>query len=103
MYDETEDSQEWWKEWSDIRLSAAIRYFAGGHPEDIAISNGIAHSDVFYSCWKVVDAVNKCPDLAFGFPRCHEKQKQLALAFNAKSAAAIDCCVGATDGMRLVG
>jgi DDE superfamily endonuclease len=48
-----------------------------------------------------VDAVNKCPDLAFGFPRCHEKQKQLALAFKAKSAAAIDCCVGATDGMLL--
>jgi hypothetical protein len=86
---------------TEIRLSAAIRYFAGGRPEDIAISHGIAHSEVFYSCWKVVDAVNKCPALAFGYPVCHEKQKELALAFKAKSAAGIDCCAGATDGMLL--
>jgi DDE superfamily endonuclease len=86
---------------SEIRLSAAIRYFAGGRPDDIAISHGIAHSEVFYSCWKVVDAVNKCPELAFSFPASHALQKELALAFKAKSAAGIDCCVGATDGMLL--
>jgi hypothetical protein len=86
---------------TDIRLSAAIRYFAGGRPEDIAISHGIAHSEVFYSCWKVVDAVNKCPELAFGYPESHEKQRELALAFKAKSAAGIDCCAGAVDGMLL--
>jgi hypothetical protein len=86
---------------TETRLSAAIRYFAGGRPEDIAISHGIAHSEVFYSCWKVVDAVNKCPDLAFSFPASHEQQQELALAFKAKSAAGIDCCVGAVDGMLL--
>ena len=43
-----------------IRLSAAIRYFAGGRPEDIALVHGISHSAVFESVWKVVDAVNKC-------------------------------------------
>jgi DDE superfamily endonuclease len=86
---------------TEICLSAAIRYFAGGRPEDIAISHGISHSEVFYSCWKVVDAVNKCPDLAFSYPECHEKQKELALAFQAKSAAGIDCCAGAVDGMLL--
>jgi DDE superfamily endonuclease len=86
---------------SENRLSAAIRYFAGGRPEDIAISHGISHSEVFYSCWKVVDAVNKCPELAFSYPANHEKQKRLALAFKEKSTAGIDCCAGATDGMLL--
>jgi hypothetical protein len=86
---------------TDSRLSAAIRYFAGGRPEDIAISHGISHSEVFYSCWIVVDAVNKCTELAIDFPKCHEKQKELALAFEKKSAAGIDCCAGAADGMLL--
>jgi hypothetical protein len=86
---------------TDIRLSAAIRYFAGGRPEDIAISHGIAHSEVFYSVWKVVDAVNRCEELGFTFPMSHAGQQELALAFKAKSAAGIDCCVGATDGMLL--
>jgi hypothetical protein len=78
-----------------------MRYFARGRPEYIAISHGIAHSEVFYSCWKVVDAVNKCPALGFGFPVSHEKQKELAQAFQAKSAASFDCCVGTTGGMLL--
>jgi hypothetical protein len=84
---------------TETRLSAAIRYFAGGRPEDIAISHGIAHLKVFYSCWKVVDAVGKCKELAICFPEDHNKQKEMAAAFKAKSAAAIDCCVGAVDGM----
>jgi hypothetical protein len=86
---------------SEARLSAAIRYFAGGRPADISISHGISHSEVFYSCWRVVDAVNACPDLVFGFPSCHEKQKELALAFQSSSRANIDCCVGALDGILI--
>jgi hypothetical protein len=31
---------------TEMQLSAAIRYFAGGRPDDIAISHGIAHSEV---------------------------------------------------------
>ena len=34
---------------TDVRLSAAIRYFAGGRPSDIAVVHGIAHSEVFNS------------------------------------------------------
>jgi hypothetical protein len=86
---------------TETRLSVAIRYFAGGRPEDIAICHGIGHSEVFYSCWMVVDAVNDCPELAIGFPKCHQRQKELALAFQEKSAAGIDCCAGAVDGMLL--
>jgi DDE superfamily endonuclease len=86
---------------TSTRLSASIRYFAGGRPDDIAISHGIAHSEVFKSVWMVVDAVNNCPDLYFGFPACHEKQKSLAAAFKEKSVAGFDCCVGAIDGLLL--
>ena len=43
---------------SSIRLSCAIRYFAGGRPEDISLVHGISHSEVFRSVWLVVDAVN---------------------------------------------
>jgi hypothetical protein len=86
---------------TETRLSAAIRYFAGGRPDDISISHGIAHSEVFYSCWKVVDAVGKCNELSISFPEDHNKQQQMAAAFKAKSAAGIDCCVGAVDGMLL--
>jgi hypothetical protein len=56
---------------NEFRLSAAIRYFAGGRPEDNAISHGISHSEVLYSCWKVVGDVNNCPELAFSYLDCH--------------------------------
>jgi hypothetical protein len=48
-----------------------------------------------------VDAVNKCPELAIGNPACHQQQRELALMFQVKSAAGIDCCAGAVDGMLL--
>jgi hypothetical protein len=86
---------------SETRLAAAIRYFAGGRPDDIAISHGIGHSEVFFSVWKVVDAVNKCPALDFEFPSSHAKQRELAKAFEANSQAGFDCCVGAVDGILI--
>ena len=64
---------------NEIRLSSAIRYFAGGKPEDISVVHGISHTEVYNSCWMVVDAVNHCAALAFAFPVCHEKQKELVL------------------------
>jgi hypothetical protein len=67
---------------TEVRMSAALRYFASGSPEDIAICHDIGHSEVFNSgCWRVVDAVNKCPELTFDFPTCHQKQMEMALAF----------------------
>jgi hypothetical protein len=86
---------------SETRLAAAIRYFAGGRPDDIAISHGIGQSEVFFSVWKVVDAVNRCPELAFSFPESHAKQKELAAAFQGNSHAGFDCCAGAVDGILI--
>ena len=86
---------------STIRLSCALRYFAGGSAYDIALVHGVSHSEVFNSIWRVVDAVMECNDLAFSFPVDHDAQQQLALEFKKKSAASFPNCVGAVDGMLL--
>ena len=84
-----------------IRLSAALRYFSGGRPDDISISHGISHSEVFNSVWIVVDAVNTTKELSFHFPSDHEQQRRIAKGFKARSRCGFDCCVGAMDGMLL--
>ena len=52
-------------------------------------------------CWKVVDAVNRCTELAFSYPESHAQQKEITLGFQRKSVAGIDCCAGATDCVLL--
>jgi hypothetical protein len=56
---------------------------------------------VFLSVWRVIDAVNRCPELAFNFPSCHNKQHEIALGFKEKSRPEFGCCAGAIDGMLL--
>lgn len=84
-----------------VRLSCALRYCAGGRPEDIALVHGISHTEVFRSLWYVVDAVNACQDayLSLSFPEDHEKQRAIAKGFEKKSRAGFNNCCGATDGM----
>lgn len=86
---------------SSARLSVALRYFAGGSAYDIALVHGISHTEVFNSVWKVVDAVNACRELAIEFPSDHNKQRQLAAEFQAKSEADFAGCVGAIDGLLI--
>ena len=81
------------------KISVAIRYFAGGSPYDIAVVHGIGHTDVFRCVWTVVDAVNKCPELAFKYPTNHEEQQKIADGFNSVSRGVFHCCAGAIDGI----
>ena len=81
-----------------IRLSAALRFFAGGDPYDIMISHGISHSSVYRSIWGVVDCVNRCETLSFHFPT-HEEQRTIAQGFKSMSGALFDCVIGCIDGM----
>jgi DDE superfamily endonuclease len=83
------------------KVSVALRWFAGGSAYDIAIMHGISHTDVFRCIWRVVDAVNKCPELAFNFPESHEEQRKIARGFSSKSKAGFDCCCGAVDGLLI--
>lgn len=83
------------------KISVALRYFAGGSAYDICIMHGISHTEVFRCVWCVVDAVNKCPELSFNYPECHEKQKKIAEGFFRKSKAGFRGCAGAIDGILI--
>jgi len=85
----------------ELRLSVALRHFAGGRPEDISLVHGISHSEVFNSIWKVVDAVNKCPELAFKYPESHVEQQLIADGFKSKSFPGFSVCAGAIDCMLI--
>jgi hypothetical protein len=86
---------------SSIRLSAALRYFAGASPIDIALVFGISHVEVFESVWKVVDAINACPSLNITYPTSHREQKRIACEFQLKSGAKFANCAGAIDGILI--
>ena len=73
---------------SELRLSAALRYFAGGDAYDIMISHGISHSAVYHSILSVVDAVNQVQSLEIKFPRDHATQRSIAEKFQKKSKGA---------------
>ena len=45
---------------SEIRLAAALQYFAGGSYLDITISYGVGKTDVYRSVWAAVHATNNC-------------------------------------------
>lgn len=83
------------------KISVALRWFAGGSACDMALVHGISHSDVFNCVWKVVDAVNKCEEMAFSFPTNHEAQHKIARGFQRKSVANFDKCCGAVDGILI--
>lgn len=84
-----------------VRVAVALRYFAGGSPYDIATTYGISVSEVFVSVWRVVNAVNQCPEFNIEYPRSHDKQLEIAQAFQKVSGADFDCCAGAIDGMLI--
>jgi DDE superfamily endonuclease len=86
---------------STARLSIAIRYFAGGRPEDIALVHGVSHSEVFKSVWRTVDAILTCDKLSFAFPTDHSEQYAIAAGFRKRSQPGFSSCCGAIDGMLL--
>ena len=86
-----------------LRLSAAIRFFAGGSVYDIMLSHGLGKQSVYKSVYGVVNAVNATAALAFNdnnaeFPS-HDEQREIAAGFKAKSAADFDKIIMALDGM----
>ena len=83
-----------------MRLSIALRTFAGGSPLDIMVSHGVSFTSIFTSLWGVIDCVNKCSDLAFHFPT-HAEQREIAKGFFKKSGAKFNCVVGAIDGILI--
>ena len=50
---------------SSVRLSIALRYFAGGSVYDIALVHGVSHTEVYQSIWRVLNAINQHSDFDF--------------------------------------
>lgn len=88
-----------------LRLSAAIRFFAGASIYDIMLTHGMGKQSVYNSIYGVVDVVNAEPSLAFNanngsFPS-YDEQRDIAEGFEMKSAAGFDKIMMAVDGMLI--
>ena len=84
-----------------IRLSMAIRWFAGGSQYDICQIHGVCYHEVMNSVWIIVDLVNLCDSIKIKFPCTHSEQNTVAQGLKKKSWVGFDNCVGYVDGMLI--
>jgi hypothetical protein len=84
-----------------IRLSCALRYFAGSDPLETATLHGISHTTFFESVWIVVNSINATKELNIRFPSDEESQRSMALEFFKKSKAKFASVVAAIDGILI--
>lgn len=86
----------------ELQLYCAIRYLAGGLYSDIFYFCGISRSAFHASIWKVIVAINKCPQLQIRFPSTNEECSAAAAGFKAVSTGhAINNCVCVLDGYHM--
>ncbi len=88
---------------SKLRLSVALRFYAGGSPLDIMLSHGLSRQSVYRSVWGITDAINSTLSLSLNqnnadFPS-HEEQEEIAKGFKVRSKAGFDKICLAVDGM----
>ena len=65
---------------TELRLSIALHFFAGGSPYDIFTSHHVSIKSVYTSVWGVVDAINGTSDFDIRFPD-RDEQKAIAWRF----------------------
>jgi hypothetical protein len=85
---------------TEIRLSIALRYFAGASPYDLIVTHGVSMTSIFFSIWGVVDCVNKCPYFDIVFPD-YKTQEEIAKGFQKRSGANFSRVIGAIDGILI--
>jgi hypothetical protein len=85
---------------TEIRLSIALRYFAGASPYDLVVTHGVSMTSVFFSIWGVIDCVNKCSQFEIRFPD-YKTQKDIADGFKKRSGAKFEFVMGAIDGILI--
>ena len=79
----------------------SLPYFDGGDPLEIMMAFGVSHTEVMESVWYVVQAVNDVPEFKLSYPESHDKQREIAAEFQARSGANFGCCAGAIGGVLL--
>ena len=77
-----------------MRLSIALRIFAGGYPLDIALVHGVNKTEGHYSTWRVVNAIHLDKSININSPVSYEEQRRVANGFKAISTAEFDNCAG---------
>jgi hypothetical protein len=85
---------------TEIRLSLALRFFAGACPYDLIVSHGVSYTSIFYSIWGVVDVINNNEHLKIRFPDINE-QLHIAEGFKEMSGANFGSVIGAIDGILI--
>jgi hypothetical protein len=87
---------------TEMRLSIALRYFAGGSYLDIATSHGV-HTTTFFSIvWSIVFAINTVEELAPSFPYDDPtKLEAMSARFQRRFHNPFHGCVGALDGLAI--
>ncbi len=102
----------WWKlfpttyqEWTNYNLCEIgvhnSFFFAGGSPYDIMGKYGISHLEVMESVWYVVEAINTVAEFAIECPESADEQEKIAKEIQGVSAANIDICAGAIEGILI--
>lgn len=86
---------------AELRLSMALRYFAGGDSLDIGPMHGVHPNEVLESVRRIVNAIHSASEMSIVFPENHAEQEQLAQGFTQRSAAGFTNCVGAIDGILI--
>ena len=81
-----------------MRLSIAIRFFAGADPIDLMLIHEVGLVSVYYSVWCVIDAINQTKELDYKFPN-HNEQRHIAECFFRMSGAGFNKVIGAIDGI----
>ena len=88
-----------------LRLSAALRFFAGGSVYDIMLNHVLSKVSVYKSVYGVVNVVNQEPYLGFNANGAeflsHEEQSDIATGFLAESGADFDKVMLDIDGMQV--
>ena len=66
---------------STTRLAAALRFFAGASPYELAVCHGISVKEVYRSVNRVIDGIHRSSVLDINFPTDHDDQEKLAEGF----------------------
>ena len=86
----------------ELQLYCALRWLAGGSYSDIKYMTGISTASFYFVVWKVIRAINSCPELDLVFPQSDEECKEASRGFESISDhGAIWRCVSVVDGYFL--
>ncbi len=86
---------------TSVRLSCALRYFAGGSTYDIMAKYGLSHASVYESIWVVVETVHSFNELSIEYPASEVAQLMIADKFENVSKVKFNNCAGAIEGILI--